>query len=216
VGIIYRKDIVTILTHNSWIPKDYNKEKFNTRSVLYVKCVILGDTVHLLINHWPSRLGGTLANEDLRTAISDLVREKADSINFNSNGKARVVIMGDFNCTWDDKEMRILTDSALNNNNTDLFQFINLSKKLAKKGIGSYRYQGIWEMIDQVIVSDYLINCEKGLYTNEDYFEVFDPGFLLKRDSKFPGYTPYSTFIGYRYQEGYSDHLPVLLELRIK
>jgi hypothetical protein len=216
VGLIYRKDMVSILDYNSCIPQGYNKETFNTRSVLHVKCVILGDTAHFLINHWPSRLGGKLANEDLRTGIAEMVRGKIDSINFNSNGKARIVIMGDFNCKWNDKEMKILTDSALNYNNADNFYFINLSEKLAKNGIGSYRYHGIWEMIDQVIVSDYLINCGEGLNTNEDYFEVFNPGFLLKRDSKFPGFTPYPTFLGYRYQGGYSDHLPVLLELRVK
>jgi hypothetical protein len=108
-----------------------------------------------------------------------------------------------------------LTDSV-SGKNISYTRFINLSEKSAKKGIGSYRYQGIWEMLDQVIVSDYLKNCKNGLYTNEEYFNVFNARFLLKRDSKYPGLTPFSTFLGYRYQGGYSDHLPVLLELKVR
>ena len=33
---------------------------------------------------------------------------------------------------------------------------VNLSEEYANKGLGTYRYMGTWEMIDQVIVSDWL------------------------------------------------------------
>jgi endonuclease/exonuclease/phosphatase family metal-dependent hydrolase len=216
VGLIFRKDIVNVLSYDSWIPRGYTKDNFFTRTVLYVKCAMLGDTVHILVNHWPSKLGGALANESLRLDVAEMIREKADSIALVSDEKAKIVILGDFNCTWNDKEMKILTNSGVNNINGTRNRFINLSEKPAKNGIGSYRYQGIWELIDQVIVSEYFINCEVGLYTNEDFFKVNNSDFLLTNDSKYPGKTPFSTFLGYRYQGGYSDHLPVLLEIRVR
>jgi hypothetical protein len=45
---------------------------------------------------------------------------------------------------------------------------------------------------------------------------IFRPGFLLKNDPKYPGVTPFSTYRGYRYQGGISDHLPVLLDLKFR
>jgi hypothetical protein len=75
---------------------------------------------------------------------------------------------------------------------------------------------GTWELIDQVIVSGDLINCSEGLYTDPGMISIFKPGFLLKRDPKYPGLRPFSTYLGYRYQGGFSDHLPVLLELKVR
>jgi hypothetical protein len=72
---------------------------------------------------------------------------------------------------------------------------------------------GTWEMIDQVIVSCSLISSGSGLYTDKDMLTVFRPAFLMKKDPKYPGESPFSTYQGYRYQGGFSDHLPVLLDL---
>lgn len=215
-ALIFRKETVSILDSRLWIPEGYTKENFASRSVLYVKCVIQNDTIHILVNHWPSRIGGELAKEGLRTDIAEMVRNKVDSISFANNGRAKIIIMGDFNCTWADSEIGVLTEMKSNQKNNIDSRLINLSEKTAKRGLGSYRYQGIWEMIDQIIVSDYLLNGSNGLYTNEDNFKVFNAGFLLKDDPKYPGKTPFSTYYGYKYQGGYSDHLPVLLELMKK
>ena len=71
-------------------------------------------------------------------------------------------------------------------------------------------------MIDQVIVSKKLLSCNSGLWTDPGQVSVFSPDFLLVKDPKYPGFTPFSTYLGYRYQGGFSDHLPVLLTLKPK
>jgi hypothetical protein len=144
-----------------------------------------------------------------------MVRDKADSILFNSHGKAKIIIMGDFNCTWNDDEIKILVKTEEENQQQNT-RLINLTEDMAKNGKGSYRYQGIWEMFDQIIVSDYLLNCRFGLRADLESFKLYDADFLLKNDSKYPGKTPFSTFLGYKYQGGYSDHLPVILNLIVK
>ncbi len=80
VCLIFRKDIVQIIDYRSWIPADEKGQDFNTRSVLYTKCEILGDTLHLIMNHWPSRRGGVLAGETRRLSIAGMVRKAADSL----------------------------------------------------------------------------------------------------------------------------------------
>lgn len=214
VCLIYRKDVVTLLSYRCFRPAGLREEEFRTRSVLYSKWLISDDTIHLFLNHWPSRRGGVLAGESLRTGISGMVKEKTDSISKSVNRQAKIIIAGDFNCTPGDNEISILTEINANSGNDA--PLVNLSEVSANKGLGTYRYMGTWEMIDQVIVSDWLLKCSRGLYTDTGLFWVFNPEFLLRRDPAYPGFTPFSTYRGYRYQGGFSDHLPVILNLRKK
>ena len=71
-------------------------------------------------------------------------------------------------------------------------------------------------MIDQVIVSRNLLNGKDGFYTEQNLLRIFKPDFLLKKDPKYPGSSPFSTYSGYKYQGGYSDHLPVLIDLKVR
>ena len=149
--------------------------------------------------------------EDLRMKIAEMVRDKADSIMASCPTGAKIIILGDFNCSPDDHVLKSLFATSQEYN-----FLVNLSDSLAGKGIGTYRYMGEWEMIDQIIVSDRLLSCKKGLYTDATMFTVFRPDFLLKKDPKYPGFMPLSTYRGYRYQGGFSDHLPVLLDLKTR
>ena len=211
VCLIYQTDLVANVDYKYWIPSVIEREKFSSRSVLYAKFVSQKDTFHLIVNHWPSRRGGVLAGEDIRQAISDMIREKADSIIKSTAACAKIIIAGDFNCTPDDQEIRSLVAPSLSN-----VVMLNLSAKKAEEGEGTYRYMGTWEMLDQVMISEGLLNCRNGFHSSADMLTVFKPDFLLKKDPRYPGFTPLSTYRGYRYQGGYSDHLPVLLDLEFR
>jgi hypothetical protein len=211
VCLIYRNKQVDLISYKYWIPGGLKNNDFNSRSVLYLKMVISSDTIHLIVNHWPSRRGGVLAGEDKRLQISSMVKEKVDSILKSNIKSARIILLGDFNCSPEDQIIRALIYSP-----DDERILINLSDSIKEKGSGTYRYMGRWEMIDQVIVSKGLLECEKGLYTDPNSLKIFRPDFLLKKDSKYPGFSPFSTYKGYRYQGGFSDHLPVILDLKVR
>ena len=140
-----------------------------------------------------------------------MVREKVDSLVEKNPCGARIIVLGDFNSTTDDQAIRSLVCSSDSGKT-----MINLSERLDDSGLGTYRYMGTWEMIDQVIVSKGLLFCREGIYTEPDLLRIFKPGFLLKKDPKYPGFSPYSTYHGYKYQGGFSDHLPVFLDLKIR
>jgi hypothetical protein len=214
VCLIYRKELAELLCYRYLIPTDYNAETFATRSILYSKWLIKGDTIHLFLNHWPSRRGGVLAGEPKRERIAMMLRIKTDSILDIQKGEAKIIIAGDFNCTPADNEVSILTedDSIRESSN----KIVNLTADLSRKGSGTYRYQGTWEMIDQIMVSASLLYSKKGICTRPDLLKIFKPEFLLVKDPKYPGYTPFSTYSGYRYQGGFSDHLPVIIDLFLR
>jgi Endonuclease/Exonuclease/phosphatase family len=211
VCLICKSGEADIIKSEYWIPPGMKRGEFISRSVLYAKIAAGSDTLHLIVNHWPSRRGGVLAGEGLRKRISEMVREKTDSLIRCTPGGARIIVAGDFNCTPDDQEIATLT--APSDSGRIL---VNLSGKRAGEGLGTYRYRGTWEMIDQVMVSDFLLNCSSGLYTGEEMLTIFSPDFLLMKDPSYPGFIPHSTYRGYRYQGGFSDHLPVLLDLDMR
>jgi exonuclease III len=211
VCVIYRKNIADVISYRYWIPEELKNHKFTSRSVLYIKLAISSDTVHLILNHWPSRRGGVLAGEDYRLRIAEMVREKVDSIFDNSWSSSKIILLGDFNCTPEDPIIQSLVYSS-----DTLRSLKNISESIEDKTPGTYRYQGRWEMIDQVIVSKKLLDSKKGLYTENKLLNVFKPDFLMIRDPKYPGQTPFSTYNGFRYKGGFSDHLPVTLDLKIR
>jgi predicted extracellular nuclease len=211
VCLIYRKKIVKVICYKYWIPDAIKRKDFNTRSVLYTKFLVGHDTIHMIVNHWPSMRGGVLAGENLRLAIASMVREKTDSIMTASTSGGKIIVLGDFNSTPDNQDINLLVSSS---DSSDYL--INLSEKLNDDGIGTYRYMGTWEMIDQVIVSKDLLKSQTGLYTEQNLLRIFRPDFLLKKDPRYPGFSPYSTYKGYKYQGGFSDHLPVIIDLKFR
>jgi predicted extracellular nuclease len=211
VAILYRKDIITPLLSRNIIPEGYNRSTFLTRAVLYSKLLIENDTLHLFINHWPSRRGGTLSGESLRIKLAEMIRHYCDSISASNHSHSKIIIAGDFNSTPLDREIVLL--SSRREGREGVQDIINLSAVITGEDRGTYRYMGIWETIDQILVSEDLIDSENGLFVKKDGFKIFCEDFLLKRDPKYPGETPLSTFYGYRYQGGFSDHLPVVIDL---
>jgi hypothetical protein len=213
VCLIFRIDLVRLLSYRYLKPEEGKNIVFRSRSVLYSKLLLFDDTIHLFLNHWPSRRGGALVEESLRNLISEMVKNKADSISKSVYGHAKIILAGDFNCTPEDIVISVLTGKK-GNEKARTSGFLNLSETTAAKGVGTYRYMGVWEMLDQIIVSDWLTGCTEGYYSEASLFSVFNPGFLLRRDPVYPGLSPFSTYKGYRYQGGFSDHLPVILDLK--
>jgi hypothetical protein len=209
VCMIFRKDFVRVIDHRAWIPTDVRKDAFHSRNVLYIKCAVLGDTIHLIINHWPSRRGGVLAGEPMREEVAAMVRSAVDSLYNVSGSQLKAIIFGDFNCSTDDPVISSLLKSPVSGKHI----LHNLTDQHPKGALGTYRYLGTWETLDQVIVSEGLLKSNKGLYAEKRDFRIFNPDFLLRNDSKYPGMTTFSTYRGYRYLGGFSDHLPVLLDV---
>jgi len=197
VCLIYRKDVVSLISYEYFLPADSGGIIFSTRDVLHAKILLENDTLNLFLNHWPSRRGGVLAGEEQRRMIARLLRIKADSIGFADGKNAKVILAGDFNAVPED-----LIIMSLSSGYRSGLVMKNLSSCL-RESMGTYRYRGVWEMIDQVMVSKDVSAVP----------EIFSPDFLLHDDPVYPGQSPFSTYRGYRYQGGYSDHLPVVVNV---
>ena len=191
VALLYSKERCTLLESEF-----LRVEKFATRDIVYSKLCCDGDTLFVFLNHWPSKYSGAKVSDPKRAAVEQILEHKADSVLAACPG-ARIVMMGDFNDTPEADVCRRLCSRC---------GLVNLSEALPG---GTIRYNGRWEMIDQMIVSP-------ALAAEGPCAEVFKPPFLLEPDTKFLGVKPRRTNIGPRYNGGVSDHLPVLLHLQGK
>ncbi len=218
VALLYDPSRVQILKSAPIKPFCKNKT-MRSRDILYVKALVLkSDTVHFFLCHTPSRIGGAEKTEWKRNCVMGMVRQKADSI--NAHADANIIIMGDFNDYPDDVSISKVL-GALKPYDEDYGGYVygdfyyNMFWLFQEQGKGSYKYQGEWNMLDQIIVSgNLLIDKSKGLHTTQGDAHIFDEDFLLEDDTKYSGSKPFRTYNGRRYVGGYSDHLPIYLDLK--
>jgi len=217
VGLLYRDDLFTPI-NSSFLQINFpNNPESKTRDILYVKGVTnYSDTLHVFVNHWPSRWGGQLESEERRVFVASVLKTTIDSI-FNENSNANIIITGDFNDYPDNKSIKDILSAKQSIDDVSSNQLYNLSSILFKtKNIGSHKYQGEWGVLDQFIVSGNLLKKENEVYTSTEDTYIFNQDFLLEPDESNFGFKPNRTYIGYKYNGGYSDHLPIYLILNFK
>ncbi|MDC0231635.1 endonuclease, partial [Aureispira] len=95
----------------------------------------------------------------------------------------------------------------------DLYNYMHLLSKNWQ--LGSHKYQGHWGTLDHIIVSEPLLNESRDnhLRAEEKGAHIFSARFLLEEDTKFLGLKPFRTYAGPRFIGGFSDHLPIYLDL---
>lgn len=188
VALLYDSTKVKILNSKP-LPVDLHEDK--TRDILYACCYINNqDTVHTMVCHLPSRLGGGATSEWKRTAAKQVIQQQIDSI-LQEDAKANIVVMGDMN----------------GEPKNDLKHMYNLMIDL-ETGPGTHKYKGIWSCLDQFYISEALIKRTTS--------KIYSPEWLMEKDSKYLDYQPKRTFVGFRYHGGYSDHLPIVLTIQNK
>ena len=71
---------------------------------------------------------------------------------------------------------------------------------------GTHKYQGQWICLDQFYTSTNLDSITS--------VRIYDAEWLMETDEKYMGLKPKRTYNGFHYMNGYSDHLPIILECR--
>lgn len=162
----------------------------NTRDILYVSALLAKkDTFHVMVCHLPSRLGGSAATDWKREVAKQVLQHQIDSI-LQLQTYANIVVMGDMNSEPID----------------DLHGLYNKMIGFERTTKGTHKYQGIWSCLDQFYVSKNIQSTANVL--------IYAPDWLLEEDAKYLGNQPMRTYVGYRYHNGYSDHLPIVLQIK--
>ena len=169
--------------HDEAIPIHFpNALHSRTRDILFASGIIpTGDTLHVFVCHFPSRLEGELESEEKRMFVASVLRHKLDSL-FAATPRLKIVIMGDFNDYPTNKSMlEVMKAKSLNDSISDK-NLYNLVYKLHTEGKGSNKHSGDWGALDQMIVSGGLLNQSGSFYTRQSDAHFFDADFLLEND----------------------------------
>lgn len=177
---------------------------FKTRDQMCVVGLLGGSRVGIIVNHWPSRRGGSEQSSWLREAAAALTRQIADSL-MNVDPNMGIIIMGDLNDDPSDKSCAVTLGAVKNPADCQPGGYYNPFWKKLDDGIGSYIYRGAWDLFDQIIVNYNLVNGNSGLKFRTA--EVLNKEFLKQQDGQYKGY-PHRTFSGGAWTNGYSDHFP--------
>ena len=170
-----------------------------TRDILYASgLVITGDTLHIFVVHAPSRRGGEQASRPYRLQVASQLAEAVDSV-YAISRDAKIIIAGDFNDYADSPALQYLYEHHLINISSDA-QGSHGAK-------ATYRWHGEWRSLDQIL-------CSPSLAARKQSSVIGDLPFLLEDDEKYGGKKPYRTYLGPRYLGGYSDHLPLVVQLK--
>lgn len=185
VALIYKKARVdTLRTQAISIPQ------LPTRDILYVEALAdKKDTLHLFVCHLPSQRGGKAESEWKRKAAKEVLQKAIDSV-YVVHSDAKIVVMGDMNSEPKD-DLKGVRNKAL--------------PSLEGKRKGTHKYQGRWTFLDQFYISPAIDSIST--------MKIYDAEWIMETDEKYMGLKPKRTYNGWKYQNGYSDHLPIILDV---
>lgn len=187
VAFVYKKAQIDTISSDK-IAVDLGAE--TTRDILYVcaRRKMNGDTIHFFVCHLPSQRGGAAESEWKRIAAKRALQTAVDSV-LAADRQAKIVVMGDMNSTPRE----------------DMNGLHNRMIAFQKKGTGTHKHHGRWTCLDQFYLSPAL---DAGATVS-----IYNAEWIQETDEKYTGLTPKRTYSGFVYTNGYSDHLPVVLDI---
>ena len=199
VALLYRTGVFEIVDI-SYVTPFHDEHKMSTRDILCVKLQRISDgkVFDFIVNHHPSKFGGSKSSADRRESVMQALCSVCDSLGRVSStiyDYGGIIAMGDFNDTPDGSQFSLLAE-RLENSCAELFD----------NGEGTIRYEGKWDLIDMFWVS--------GSIKSSCTTESLRVPFLMTRERRHPGEKPLRTYSGPRYLGGVSDHCPIVLKIQ--
>ncbi|MBR6311010.1 MAG: endonuclease [Paludibacteraceae bacterium] len=215
-ALLYQPDLFRVISAD-FITVSTDEVK-TTRDILFARGIVpTGDTLHVFMNHWPSRRGGEVASEKNRCYAASLVREKVDSI-FRATDMPYILIMGDFNDYPDNKSItEVLLANPVPKDMCCPRELYNLFRQFQEDGrMGTYKFQSEWNVLDQMIVSGVFMRSETFAIRGEHDAHIFCPPFLCVDGKTGSESSPFRTYGGTMYKGGFSDHFPIYTDFYIQ
>lgn len=210
VGLLYNPKYFTVEASNKLFVQlpSGSKDAYYTRDILWVKGQFDGETIHVYVNHWPSRSGGEERSAPGREAAAQVCRNHMDSIS-KLDPNAKFVVMGDLNDDPTNNSVSGIINAKGRLKDVVKGGMFNPWTELYKKGIGTLAYQDAWGLFDQILIAYPWLNKDQNGYF---YYQqhIFNKEYMVENTGRYKGY-PMRTWDGNTYRGGYSDHFPTYL-----
>lgn len=212
VALLYRKQLFTPTGQNWHSLKIYDEEGLRqyTRDQLVVSGLLGGDLIYVIVNHWPSRRGGTSKSSHFRERAAKLNLKIIDSIRKETEN-AKIISMGDFNDDPTNKSIKKILNAKAKKKKVGENELYNPMAKMFKNGYNTLAFKDNLNLFDQIIISSAFLN--KNYETYQFYKAgIYNKPFLTTKQGKYKNY-PFRSYNFTTYQGGYSDHFPVYIYL---
>ncbi len=214
VAFLYDPDVATTSPQQMFQHSVVKRQA--TRELFQVNFTIGGKPLVLIGNHWPSRTAGQYESEPYRMTAGETLAYWIERIHEVLGKDTGIVALGDFN---DEPFNRAIAEYAqavsdkavVVNPRIRNHYLLNLMWPLAGAGQGSHLYDGIWNMLDQILISKAVVNGKCG-WTLEGSARI-EAMQIMTQPGK-PGPHRFGIKPGQRDISGYSDHFPVSVTLR--
>lgn len=216
VGFLYQPDLFKVTRVKGHELKAHYEDggEVKTRLQLLVTGYIIGDgpaeKIHIIVNHWPSRYGGEERSRPTRDTAAMLTKSIVDSI-YLKEPRAKIVVMGDLNDDPFNHSCAVVLNAKKERQEVQEQGLFNTMWLRLDKGIGSLAYNGAWNLFDQIIISEPLMNEQlssgKWCYWKP---QIFNKPFLTVQEGRDKG-TPLRTHKGGAWLNGYADHYPTMI-----
>jgi hypothetical protein len=181
-----------------------------TRDVLFTHGKYDGEDLYVFVNHWPSRRGGEEVSAPGRAAAALVCKKKIDSITA-INPDAKIVLMGDLNDDPVNASVATVLGAKGDIAAVEKKGMFNPWMIPYKEGIGTLAYNDSWNLFDQIIISQGLLEKnQKGYFFHEAH--IFSKPWMVQTNGRYKGY-PKRTYDFDNYISGYSDHFPTYIVL---
>ncbi|MEM7381527.1 MAG: endonuclease/exonuclease/phosphatase family protein [Bacteroidota bacterium] len=212
VALLYRKEVFIPDSFKSvrLVLSDNKGRRDYTRDQLVVGGWLDDELFYLIVNHWPSRSGGSLRSQPNRVAAAKLNKRIIDSLQ-GVESDAKIISMGDFNDNPTDISFKDVLQTSAEQESGLANELYNPMEKLYKQGYGSLAYRDEWSLFDQVFFTRSLLDSSFKSY-GFWRVQIFRPDYLVIQEGRYKGY-PFRTYAGGVYTGGYSDHFPVYIQL---
>ncbi|MBL7738516.1 MAG: endonuclease/exonuclease/phosphatase [Chitinophagaceae bacterium] len=185
-----------------------SKDAYYTRDILWVKGQLDGETIHVYVNHWPSRSGGEERSAPAREAAAQVCRNHIDSI-LKQEPNARIIVMGDLNDDPTNASVSAILNAKGRQKDVRAGGLFNPWTEMYRKGYGTLAYRDAWGLFDQIIISSPFLDKEQnGLFFYQQH--IFRKEYMVENKGQYKGY-PMRTWDGNTYRGGYSDHFPTYI-----
>lgn len=180
--------------------------QYYSRDVLWIRGKLDGETIHLYVNHWPSRLGGETRTAPARRTAALVCRHHLDSI-YMREPNTKSIVMGDLNDDPVSPSVRKVLQGRRTNDSNRVAPLFNPWLSLYRQGNGTLAYRDAWGLFDQILVSpSWLADQQQGFYYHKAYVGKKD--FMIEHNGRYQGY-PMRFWDGQQPRGGFSDHFPV-------
>jgi len=214
LALIYDPTYYTYQRHKAIRIRFPSDPDYTTRDILLVEGTINGKALYILVNHWPSRREGQQESEYRRVGVAQQLRAQIDSLNEVDPG-ANVIVMGDFNDDPFNKSIDEVLRGEAEPDQTDANELYNpMYNLLNPEDQGTLTYRGKWNLFDQILLSDDLLDKANPLVYINKSAKIYDKGLNVGfgRGSENPRR---AIFRGNFDPEGFSDHYPVYIRLKV-